>query len=144
MPLELRTIAYTEQRVQEPRIPNINRGRLDQPFADVCGPRFRHTHHQCASRCVKVTLDGGMRLTQGATNLRTVPDATGIVCSHGPESSHRARWHADPQLDQIAFKKRSNEVLAPGSTVSLRARKERARKATAQPESIEIRTIKLC
>jgi hypothetical protein len=85
-----------------------------------------------------VTLDGGMRLTQGATNLRTVPDATGLVCSHGPESSHRARWHAHPQLGQIAFKKRSNEVLAPGSTISLRARKERARTGLRSNKTLRI------
>lgn len=56
MPIELPTIAYSEQRMQEPRIPNVNLRGFYQPLPNVCVRYAKSLHSIVADACKSLKL----------------------------------------------------------------------------------------
>ena len=74
MPIELPAIAYSEQRMKESRIPNVNLREFYHPFIGVRVPGLKHTHDQRAGQSVEMPFGCRMSLAQGSPNLRAVSD----------------------------------------------------------------------
>ena len=124
--------------MEDPRITDVDLGRLDLSFADVLEPRLQLPHHEDGRQEVKIPPHRRVRDAEGACELGAVPDLSMPVREHRPEAAERRRRDGAPEFREVPRQKRADEPVAPAAACGFRSRQERAREPTPQPEPFQV------
>ncbi len=76
-----------EECVDNTAVAYVDFRGLDLPFLDVLEPGWKLTDHVGAGEDVEVGPHGLVRNAKAASDLRTVPGLSVVVCQHRPEST---------------------------------------------------------
>ena len=99
--------------VEQPGIAHVDFRRLQLPFAAVGVPGLQTANHGGAAEEIEITARGGLRSTEGASELGAVPDLAMKMGDHRPEAPERLGGSTDSELWQILLEKGAQDVASP-------------------------------
>ena len=122
--------------MHDPAVAQIDLGRFDQPFAGVGVPGLQSADEQQIDEQVDVVGRGLASDPEAAREVGGVEDAALLVGQHGPESAQGFGSDARPELCDVAFEIRADEITAPAQAARLVGGKQAIGKSAAHPQRI--------
>ena len=143
VPVECLRSCNLQKAMEDSGIPDVDLWRLDLAFLEVRAPRLQAPHHERRFQGLAIPPYRVVRHAECTGEFRAVPHLSVVVREHGPEPVKRNARNGDPELRDIAFQERTNEVGAPLVTLAVASSRERTREPTPKPKTIRLVRIDL-
>src|SRR6266545_1955790 len=126
-----------EECVQEPAVDDVDLGGFDLAFLKILMPGRELADDESAGEDIAIAGHGGVRDSEGAGELRAVPDLPVVMGDHGPKSPQGRPGDLDTELREIPLQKSPHELIPPVGAENVGWRQEGAGETAAQPEGAQ-------
>ena len=127
-------VVEAEQRVDDAAVAHMDLRRFHQALADVGMEGRQAPHQQEVDEQVEIAGDRLAVDAEAARELSRVERAALRMGQHGPEAAQRFRRHARPELRDVAFQVRADEILPPDGAGRVALREKAVGEAAPDPE----------
>ena len=135
VPKQVIKTLYVEQGMQQPAVPDIDLGRLDQALAEIGVERLKPPQHHRIDKQVEIAANGRVgHAAQCLADLGRVEQLAVEVSAHAPEVAQGFGRNGHARLRYVSRQEGFQEIGAPQSRHAISGRSKAGWKPPAQPK----------